>query len=60
MKILCWNAGHSLLGFLGACTEYTFIHDVIHDQLFAKFLRDFMDKRVTPVLDEVPGIILTL
>jgi mannitol 2-dehydrogenase len=35
---------------------YTYIHDVVHDQLFAKFLRDFMDKEVTPVLDDVPGI----
>jgi mannitol 2-dehydrogenase len=56
MKIRLLNAGHSLLGFTGALHGYTFIHDVIHDQLFAKFLRDFMDKEVTPVLDEVPGI----
>ena len=56
MKIRLLNAGHSLLGFTGALHGYTYIHDVVHDQLFAKFLRDFMDKEVTPVLDEVPGI----
>ncbi len=56
MKIRLLNAGHSLLGFTGALHGYTYIHDVVHDQLFAKFLRDFMDKEVTPVLDDVPGI----
>jgi mannitol 2-dehydrogenase len=56
MKIRLLNAGHSLLGFTGALHGYTYIHEVVNDQLFAKFLRDFMDKEVTPVLDEVPGI----
>ena len=56
MKIRLLNAGHSLLGFLGALKGYTYIHEVVHDKLFANLLRDFMDKEVTPVLDEVPGI----
>jgi mannitol 2-dehydrogenase len=56
MKIRLLNAGHSLLGFSGALHGYTFIHEVVHDKLFAGFLRDFMDMEVTPVLDEVPGI----
>jgi mannitol 2-dehydrogenase len=56
MKIRLLNAGHSLLGLPGALAGYTYIHDVIHDKLFAKFLRDFMDEEVTPILDEVPGI----
>lgn len=56
MKIRLLNAGHSLLGFTGALYGYTYIHEVVRDQLFAKFLRDFMDKEVTPVLDEIPGI----
>ena len=60
MKIRLLNAGHSLLGFTGALHGYTYIHEVVHDQLFAKFLRDFMDKEVTPVLDKVPGIDLNL
>lgn len=56
MKIRLLNAGHSLLGFTGALQGYTYIHEVIHDPLFSKFLREFMDKEVTPVLDDVPGI----
>lgn len=56
MKIRLLNAGHSLLGLTGALHGYIYIHEVVNDQLFAKFLLDFMDKEVTPVLDEVPGI----
>lgn len=60
MKIRLLNAGHSLLGFLGALHGYKFIHEVVHDPLFLAFLRKFMDEEVTPVLDEVPGIDLNL
>ncbi|MCU0472120.1 MAG: mannitol dehydrogenase family protein [Bacteroidales bacterium] len=56
MKISLLNAGHSLLGLPGALHGYSYIHEVVHDQLFAIFLCDFMDKEVTPILDEVPGI----
>lgn len=60
MKIRLLNAGHSLLGIPGALHGYTFIHEALQDQLFAMFLRDFMDNEVTPVLDEVPGINLNM
>ncbi|HOX75132.1 MAG TPA: mannitol dehydrogenase family protein [Bacteroidales bacterium] len=56
MKIRLLNAGHSLLGFTGALYGYTYIHETVHDQLFAALLRKFMDTEVTPVLDEVPDI----
>ncbi|HUX97340.1 MAG TPA: mannitol dehydrogenase family protein [Bacteroidales bacterium] len=60
MKIRLLNAGHSLLGFTGALSGYTFIHEVVNDSLLSKFLRDFMDYEVTPILDEVPGIDLDM
>jgi len=56
MKIRLLNAGHSLLGLTGALCGYTYIHDVVHDELFAAFLRRFMENEVTPVLDYVPDI----
>ncbi len=56
MKIRLLNAGHSLLGFIGALHGYSFIHEAVQDRLFASFLREFMDEEVTPVLDPVPGI----
>jgi len=56
MKIRLLNAGHSLLGFIGALHGYIYIHETVHNQLYAELLRKFMDTEVTPVLDEVPGI----
>jgi mannitol 2-dehydrogenase len=56
MKIRLLNAGHSLLGLTGALHGYVYIHDVVNDKLFEDFLREFMDKEVTPLLERVPGI----
>lgn len=56
MKIRLLNAGHTVLGFLGILYGYTCVHEAVHDSLFAEFLRNFMDKEVTPILDNVPGI----
>ncbi len=56
MKIRLLNAGHTVLGFLGILYGYTYVHEAVHDSLFAEFLRNFMDKEVTPILDKVPGI----
>ncbi len=56
MKIRLLNAGHSLLGFAGSLYGYDYIHEVVGDSLFARLLRQFMDREVTPMLDPVPGI----
>ncbi len=56
MKIRLLNAGHSVLGFLGSLAGYTYVHEAARDPLFAKFLRQFMDTEVTPILDTVTGI----
>jgi mannitol 2-dehydrogenase len=60
MKIRLLNAGHSLLGFLGALRGYKYIHESVHDPLLLSFLRSFWNEEVIPVLDEVPGIDLDL
>jgi len=56
MKIRLLNAGHSVVGILGAIYGYETIDQCIADDLFATYLRNFMEQEVTPVLDEVPGI----
>lgn len=56
MKIRLLNAGHSVLGILGSLYGYETIDETVSDELFAKFLRAFMDKEATPVLDAVEGI----
>lgn len=59
MKIRLLNAGHSVLGILGAIHGYETINDCMADSVFSSFMRKFMDKEVTPILDKVKGIDLT-
>ncbi len=56
MKIRLLNAGHSVLGLLGAIHGHPTIDSCVADPLFARYLRRFMDQEATPVLDAVPGI----
>ena len=60
MKIRLLNAGHSLLGFTGTLTGHATIDETVRDPLIAAFLREFMDREVTPVLEEVEGIDLEI
>ncbi|WP_166422380.1 mannitol dehydrogenase family protein [Paraglaciecola sp. 20A4] len=59
MKIRLLNAGHSVLGILGSIEEQETIDGAVQEPTFARYLRLFMDKEVTPVLDPVEGIDLT-
>ncbi len=56
MKLRLLNAGHSVLGILGAVQGYQTINACMEDKIFVAFLRTFMDREATPVLDEVAGI----
>ncbi len=56
MKIRLLNAGHSLLGFLGTLYGCKTIDETIELPMFRSFLREFMDKEVTPVLGNIKGI----
>ncbi|WP_372760639.1 mannitol dehydrogenase family protein [Pseudoalteromonas sp.] len=56
MKIRLLNAGHSVLGLLGALHGYDTIDETISDPLFARYLRRFMDTEVTPLLAPLAGI----
>jgi len=59
MKIRLLNAGHSLLGFLGTLSECKTTDEAVNNPLIADFLRNFMDREVTPVVGNVEGIDLT-
>ena len=50
MKLRLLNAGHSVLGMLGALHGYKTIDESARDKDFLKFLKDFMDKEATPTL----------
>lgn len=59
MKIRLLNAGHSVLGIPGAVHGHATINACMEDEIFASFMRQFMDKEVTPQLGVVDGINLT-
>ncbi len=56
MKLRLLNAGHSVLGILGALHGYKTINACMEDPTFVAFLRAFMDKEATPTLDPLEGI----
>ena len=56
MKIRLLNAGHSALGIPGAIHGHPTINACMQDAVFAKFMRQFMDKEATPILDAIEGI----
>jgi mannitol 2-dehydrogenase len=56
MKLRLLNAGHSVLGLLGSIHGHETIDGCVADPLFAGYLRDFLDKEATPVLDAVEGV----
>ncbi len=56
MKLRLLNAGHSVLGWLGALHGYATIDACMGDPVFASFLKAFLDLEATPILDPVPGI----
>ncbi|WP_437372513.1 mannitol dehydrogenase family protein [Maribacter litoralis] len=59
MKLRLLNAGHSVLGILGAIHGHPTINACMEDEVFVSYLRAFMDNEATPVLDKLEGIDLT-
>ncbi|MGB5359337.1 MAG: mannitol dehydrogenase family protein, partial [Eudoraea sp.] len=59
MKLRLLNAGHSVLGILGAIHGQKTINACVEDELFASYLRAFFDEEATPVLGDIEGIDLT-
>lgn len=56
MKLRLLNAGHSVLGLLGAIHGHETIDGCIADPLFAGYLHSFLDKEAAPMLGRVEGI----
>jgi len=59
MKLTLLNAGHTVLGVLGALIGYDTIDQAVNNKNLSTFLRYFMDVEVTPHLGDVVGINLT-
>lgn len=56
MKLSLLNAGHSLVGILGALMGYETIDESISNKEIGAFFSHYMDKEVTPVLGELEGV----
>lgn len=56
MKLRLLNAGHSVLGLLGAVHGHPTINACIEDPIFKTYLRAFLDKEATPILGTIKGI----
>ena len=56
MKLRLLNAGHSVLGLLGALHGHPTINACIADETFVTYLRAFMDIEATPILGNIEGI----
>ncbi|PIB23712.1 mannitol dehydrogenase [Maribacter sp. 4U21] len=56
MKLRLLNAGHSVMGILGAIHGHPTINACVEDELFAKYLGAFLDEEATPILGPIIGI----
>jgi len=56
MKLSLLNAGHSVLGILGALMGYNTIDEAVNDQELKIFLKNYMDVEVTPTLGDLKGV----
>jgi len=56
MKLRLLNAGHSVLGLLGALHGHPTINACLEDDVFKTYLRAFLDQEATPILGNIEGI----
>lgn len=54
MKLSLLNASHTLLSYPAFLSGYRQVDDAMHDERFARYLRTFMDKDITPYVP-APG-----
>lgn len=59
MKLRLLNVSHQGIAYLGYLAGYRMVHDVAQDDLFATFLRAYMDAEGRPTLQPLPGVDLT-
>ena len=56
MKLSLLNAGHSVLGILGALLGYTTIDEAMADKTIRHFMENFMEDEVFPVIGDIAGV----
>jgi mannitol 2-dehydrogenase len=56
MKLRLLNASHQALCYIGMLFGYEFAHQTMEDEDIRALVKILMDREVTPILSEVPGI----
>ncbi|MFB9052643.1 mannitol dehydrogenase family protein [Formosa undariae] len=56
MKLTLLNAGHTVLGVLGALRGCSTIDEAVHNKDIRAFLKLYMDLEVTPTLSDLDGV----
>ena len=55
MKMRLLNGSHLAMAYLGALIGYTYVQDIMADELLVSFIESFMEE-VTPVVPRIPGV----
>lgn len=56
IKLRLLNASHSAMGYAGYLAGFKYIHEVIGDATFRKYIRNMMQEEVKPLLPQIPGV----
>lgn len=59
MKLRLLNASHSAMGYLGYLCGYRYIYEIAQAKEFIPYIKGMMDKEVTPLVGDVPGVNLS-
>ncbi|KAJ9215672.1 hypothetical protein DTO166G4_2778 [Paecilomyces variotii] len=55
-KLRLLNGSHSAIGYPGQLAGFKYVHEVMQDPLFSKFVWQMMQEEVKPLLPEIPGV----
>lgn len=55
MKLSLLNASHTLLSYPSFLGGFRKVDDAMHDQVVARFVKDFMDKDITLMCPRLRG-----
>jgi mannitol 2-dehydrogenase len=56
IKLRLLNASHSAMGYAGELAGFTYIHEVIGNPIYRKYVFNMMQEEVKPLLPQIPGV----
>ncbi|CBF83955.1 mannitol dehydrogenase family protein [Aspergillus nidulans FGSC A4] len=55
-KLRLLNGSHSAIGYAGQLAGFQYVHEVLQNDTYKKFLWQMMQEEVKPLLPEIPGV----